>query len=174
MTENINVNGNVEKLLDRLISVIGDEAVLFETFLEMLEQQQEALVANDAASLRAVTIQLQEVVTQSQQLESRRIDIIDQIRRAAGADDDLNVSQICDMADAARSSQLQAFRTTILELYGRIEETRMRNGLLIEQSLEQIQHTVDIIGRVPAQKETYHKHGGYSREGHNLGLDRRV
>jgi len=174
MTENNIVNGNVDKLLDRLISVIGEEAALFESFLEMLEHQQQALIANDAASLKSVTTRLQEVVAQSQQLEIKRIEIIDQIRQSAGAETDLNVVQICDMADAARSSQLRTFRTTILELYGRIEETRMRNGLLIEQSLEQIQHTVDIIGRVPAQKETYHKHGGYSRDGHHLGLDRRV
>lgn len=174
MTENNIVNGNVDKLLDRLISVIGEEAALFETFLELLEGQQQALIANDHESLKTVTARVHEVVTQSQCLENRRIEIIDQIRQSAGAETDLNVAQICEMADVARSSQLRMFRTTILDLYGRIEETRMRNGLLIEQSLEQIQHTIDIIGQVPAQKEMYHKHGGYSRDGHHLGLDRRV
>lgn len=172
--ENNTVDGTIEKLLDRLISVIGDEAILFERFLELLEQQQQALITNDTDELKAVTARLQEVVSQSQGLEGQRIDTVDEIRRLGGSDTDLNVSQICEMADSARSNQLRNFRQTILGLYGRIEETRMRNGLLIEQSMEQIQNTVDMIGKIPAQKETYKKHGGFSRDFNRLGLDRRV
>jgi len=173
-TENNIVDEALAKLLDRLISVIGDEALLFEKFLELLEQQQKALIDNDTDELKAVTARLHQVVSQSQKLETERIDTVEEIRRQAGAESDLNVARICDMADAARSSRLQAFRNTILDLYGRIEETRMRNGLLIEQSMEQIQHTIDMIGRIPAQKETYHKHGGFSKEFNRLGVDRRV
>lgn len=169
-----NVNGVSEKLLDRLISVIGDEAVLFEKFLELLEQQQEALIVNDTETLKTVTAKLQQVVMQSQRLERERIEAIDEIRHDGGSDGDLNVSMICDMADPERSVQLRTFRNTILDLYGRIEETRMRNGMLIEQSMEQIRNTVDMIGRIPARKESYHKHGGVSRDFQRLGVDRRV
>ncbi len=174
IAENNRVDGAIEKLLDRLISVIGDEAVLFEKFLQLLERQQQALITNGTDELKAVTAQLQEVVSQSQRLEQQRVATVDEIREHGDSDTDLNVSQICEMADSARSNQLQTFRDTILGLYGRIEETRMRNGLLIEQSLEQIQNTVEVIGRIPAQKETYHKHGGYSKELNRLGVDRRV
>ena len=168
------VDGTLEKLLDRLISIIGGEAVLFERFLELLEHQQQALIVNDGDGLRTVTAQLQQVVLQSQQLEGERTMTLEDIRRLGGAEADLDVSQLCDMADPARSVQLRAFRNTILDLYGKIEEARMRNGLLIEQSMEQIQSTIDMIGRIPAQKEVYCKHGGVSREFHRLGVDRRV
>jgi hypothetical protein len=107
-------------------------------------------------------------------LEKERVKTVEGIRQHQGAESDLNVSQICEMADSARSNQLRAFRETILGLYGRIEETRMRSGLLIEQSMEQIQHTIDMIGKIPAQKELYRKHGGLSREFNRLGVDRRV
>jgi flagellar biosynthesis/type III secretory pathway chaperone len=172
--ENKTVDGNVEELLDRLISVIGSEAALFERFLELMERQQQALIAGDARDVKAVTAQLQQIAAQSQQLESQRIDIVEQIRLAQGTESDLNVSRICDMVDSARSNQLRAFRDTILGLYGRIEETRMRNGLLIEQSLEQIQHTMETIGRVSAKNDMYRPQGGISREYGRLGLDRRV
>jgi len=174
MAENNTVDGNLEKLLDSLISVIGDEAGLFEEFLKLLERQQKALIENDAGELKVVTNRLQRVVSQSQVLERDRIDIVDRIRALAGSDDDLNVSQICEMADSARSSRLRSFREAILGLYERIEQTRMRNSLLIEQSMEQIRNTIDMIGRIPAQNGAYHKHGGYSRGESRLGLDRRV
>lgn len=172
--ENKTVDGNVEELLDRLISVIGSEASLFDRFLELMERQQQALIAGDSDEVKGVTAQLQQIAVQSQQLESRRIDIVEQIRIAQGTEGDLNVSRLCDMVDSSRSDQLRSFRDTILGLYGRIEETRMRNGLLIEQSLEQIQHTMETIGRVPAENGMYRPQGGVSREYGRIGLDRRA
>jgi flagellar biosynthesis/type III secretory pathway chaperone len=99
---------------------------------------------------------------------------VEEIRLNGGTEEDLNVSQICDIADANRSNQLRSVRETILGLYSRIEETRMRNGLLIEQSMDQIQHTVEMIGSIPAQKEIYHKQGSTSKEYTPVGVDRRV
>lgn len=174
MTEHNNVDGTVEKLLDRLITVIGDEAVLFEKFLAMLEQQQSALIHNNVDDLQTVTSQLQKIVLQSQRLETDRADIVDEIRHLGGTEQNLTVSRICDMADESRSTQLKTLRETVLNLYSRIEETRMRNGLLIQQSMEQIHNTMEMIGRIPSQKETYQGKGAISREYAPLGVDRRV
>lgn len=163
----------MEKLLDGLISVIGEEAVLFEKFLLLLENQQEALIANRPDDVKAITAQLQQVVTRAQKLEERRMRVVDDIRNQSGATD-LNVARICDMADVERSMQLRHLRETVLSLYGHIEETRMRNGLLIEQSLEQIQYTLEIIGKIPACQEMYQKQGSLTKANASLGVDRRM
>lgn len=174
MTENKSVDGTVEKLLDRLITVIGDEAVLFEKFLAMLERQQYALIHNDVDDVQTVTSELQTVVLQSQKLETARAEIVDEVRRHKGAQENLTVSRICDMADESRSTQLKTLRETVLDLYSRIEETRMRNGLLIQQSMEQIRNTMEMIGRIPSQKQNYQGKGAVSREYAPVGVDRRV
>ena len=174
MAENTNMDGAIEKLLDRLITVIGDEARLFETFLELLEQQQQALISNDGEVLRSVTEQLHHVVTGSQELERERAEVINQLRPLRGAGEDLTITTICDMADAGRSSHLRSLRETILSLYSKIEETRMRNGLLVEQSVEQIRHTLEMIGRIPAGRGIYQKQGNVAREYAPLGINRRV
>ncbi len=160
--------------MDRLISVIGEEAELFEEFLQLLEQQQHALINNDTENLKNTTGRLHNVAVRSQQMEKDRADVVEEIRLLNGAEDDLNVSKICDIADSQRSVQLRNLRETILNLYSSIEETRMRNGLLVEQSLEQIRNTIEIMGRIPARKDTYKKQGGVSREYVPLGVDRRV
>ncbi|MEZ5359438.1 MAG: flagellar protein FlgN [Candidatus Zixiibacteriota bacterium] len=174
MTENKSVDGTVEKLLDRLITVIGEEAVLFEQFLAMLERQQYALIHNHVDDIQTVTSELQKIVLQSQKLETARADIVEEIRQHGGTQDDLTVSRICDMADENRSLQLKSLRETVLNLYSRIEETRMRNGLLIQQSMEQIRNTMEMIGRIPSQKSNYHGKGAVSREYAPVGVDRRV
>jgi len=168
------MDGTIEKLLDGLISVISDEAKVFEKFLELLETQQEALITNNTEALQTVTAQLQKVVGQSQYLERERARVVEELRPHGHSEDDLNVAKICEMADAARSMQLRNLRETILNLYTQIEETRMRNGLLVEQSMEQIQFTIETIGRIPTESKTYQKQGSLSRETVSLGLDRRV
>lgn len=172
--ENNNVDGTIEKLLDGLISVIGDEAQVFETFLDLLERQQRALVDNNLDELHMVTSRLQQVVLQSQQLEKFRSDTVEEIRRRGGAETDMTVSQICDMADTGRSGQLRTLRETVLNLYSQIEEMRMRNGLLVRQSMEQIRNTMEMIGRIPAQKEIYQSQGSLSKEFTPVGVDRRI
>ena len=174
ITENNSVDGTLEKLLDRLITVIGDEAVLFEKFLKLLEQQQEIIVKNRVDDLPEVTSQIQRIVLDSKRLEDARAEVVEQIRAEGGAETNLTVSKICEMADSSRSSQLSNLRETVLDLYSRIEETRMRNGLLIKQSLEQINNTMEVIGRVPAQKEIYQGKGNVSRDYMPLGIDRRI
>lgn len=168
------MDGTKEKLLDKLITVIGEEALLFEKFLALLEVQQKALINSKAEELATVTSQLQEVVTRSKELEAERIRAVEDIRLYGGAEEDLNVAKICDMADTQRSVQLKHLRETILGLYSQIEETRMRNGLLVEQSTEQIRHTLEVIGRVPTNKDVYQRKGGISRQYAPLGVNRRV
>jgi flagellar biosynthesis/type III secretory pathway chaperone len=168
------MDGSREELLDRLISVIREEAILFEKFLRLMEQQQQALINNDAETLRNATEELHGVVGRSFKLEKDRAEVVEEIRVVEGTMGDLNVSKICDMADENRSTQLKNLRETILGLYSNIEEIRMRNGLLVEQSLDQIRHTMELLGHIPARKETYQQKGGLSREFVPLGIDRRV
>jgi len=168
------MDGTTEKLLDRLIAVIGEEARLFEQFLGLLEHQQKMLIIGDGPELQTVNGRLQTVIAQSQRVEKERAEAVEALRAAGGMAADLTIARICDMADTERSLQLKNLREIILGLYGRIEETRMRNGLLVEQSLEQIQHTLETLGRVPAHRETYQQHGGRTAEYVPLGIDRRV
>lgn len=168
------VDANVARLLESLVTTIGEEAQLFKNFLHHLESQQKALVERDSANLKEATTRLQQVVAVSQELENSRIDIVDEIRRLKGADEDLNIAKICNMADPNEADQLRRLRETILELYERIEVTRMRNALLVEQSMEQIHHTIETIGQIPVGHQVYHRSGGVNRERASLGLNRRV
>ncbi|MFH1700046.1 MAG: flagellar protein FlgN [Candidatus Zixiibacteriota bacterium] len=164
----------MEKLLDRLISVIGSEATLFEKFLELLEVQQMMLVENNTEELQSVTSQLQRIALESRKLEDERAEIVESIRMQGGEKTNLNVSRICEMADRSRSTQLKTLRETVLGLYSQIEETRMRNGLLIKQSMDQIRNTMESIGRIPAQKDIYQGKGNILKEYAPIGVDRRI
>lgn len=168
------VDNNITRLLESLVTTIAEEARLFKNFLHHLEVQQKALVGRDHAKLKEATSNLQREVLLSQELEKSRIETVDEIRRLKGTEEDLNIAKICSMADPNEAAQLKNLRETILSLYGRIEETRMRNALLVEQSMEQIHHTIATIGQIPVGPQVYHRRGGINREGASLGLNRRA
>lgn len=174
MTDINNVERNVTRLLESLVTIIAEEAQLFKNFLHQLEVQQKALVERDTSNLKEATTILQKVVAESQSLETRRIDTVEEIRRLKGTDEDLNIAKICEMADPTEASQLKTLRETILGLYEKIEETRMRNALLVEQSMEQIHHTIETIGQISVGHQVYQRRGGFNRDGASLGLNRRV
>ena len=169
-----NMDGAMTKLLDKLIAVIAEEANVFEVFLVLLRQQHKALIENNSQEVSRVTSELQGIVERSKRLENERAGTVDQIRQSEGIANNLTVAEICDMADEQRSIQLNNLRETILELYSRIEEMRARNGMLVEQSLEQIHHTMEMIGNISSEQKTYGKEGALMKASASLGLDRRV
>ena len=68
----------MEAKIIRLISLIGEEVLIFETFLQYLNRQQEALVKNDLEALQ--------IVTHDQEILSQRTTQVEQERRALVAE----------------------------------------------------------------------------------------
>ena len=63
-------------MINQLIQIIGDEAVLFEEFLGLLDKQKKALVANDVEELDRVTELQRQKLSESQKLNRRREELI--------------------------------------------------------------------------------------------------
>jgi hypothetical protein len=168
------MDGILKTLLDRLIRVIEEEARVFERFMRLLEEQQQCLMASDTGRLSSITVRLQQVLSQSQKLEEERSILVGEIGRHRGNGSDMTVAEICDLADPGQSLQLRELQETMLAQSERIENSRVRNRMLIEQSLEQIHHTVEMLGKVPAAKETYRSKADRYSEPGRLMVDRRA
>ena len=59
------------ELVHELIEVLKEEASLFETFLELLEEQQKALVKNDLNGINRITELQREKAVSSRRLSKR-------------------------------------------------------------------------------------------------------
>ena len=64
-------------MVNSLIDILGREAALFESFLQLLEFQQKALVENDADELNRVTELQREKLIESNLLGKQREDILE-------------------------------------------------------------------------------------------------
>ena len=161
-------------MIDRLIEIIGREAAVFESFLELLEKQQEALVKNDLESLKDVTDRQREKLVESQLLNKQREELVEKIKEVNRISGDLNVSRLLELVDKDRADRLSRLKNSITALNDKITEVRNQNALLLNRSREYIFKTMEMLSRINHPESTYSATGGQSHSEANVVMDRRV
>ena len=161
-------------MIDQLIQVISDEALLFEEFLKLLDCQKEALVANDTDRLNQVTQLQQQKLLECRALDRRREKVIAAIQADNAIEGDVTVTRLIEYADENQSQRLTLLRDTILSLDERISETRNTNALLLNRSREYISRIMNMLARVHTPDGTYGRHGAARQESAALAVDRRI
>lgn len=160
-------------MIDQLIDVISREAVVFESFLESLEQQKLMLVNNDADGLNRVTRFQRERIVESQQLSKQREDLVRRIKDDKKIDGDLNVTRLLGLIDKSQADQLSRLSALIFALNEKITESRNQNVMLLNRSRDYISRMMLMLSKLN-QTETYG--GGNSRpqQAATVAMDRRA
>lgn len=161
-------------MIDKLIEIIGKEAVLFETFLELLEKQQRMLVENNLEGLKQVTADQREKISESQLLNMQRLEIVEYIKKDKNIQGDLNVSRLLELVDQQQADRLQKLQTLILSLNDKIMETRNQNAILLNRSREYISKTMEMLSRINNHDATYDPKGISKKKPGNVAIDRRI
>lgn len=162
-------------MIDVLIEIIGKEAALFESFLELLEKQQRMLVENNLDGLNEITAEQHERLTESQMLNSQRIEIVEQIKKDKNIDGDLNITRLLTLIDRQQADRLEQLQNVILELNDKILETRNQNAILLNRSREYISKTMEMLARIHAPKSpTYGQSGESYKQNSTVAIDRRI
>jgi flagellar biosynthesis/type III secretory pathway chaperone len=161
-------------MINRLIDIIGREAALFESFLELLERQKQMLVTNDVEGLSEVTEQQRRKLIESRLLNRQREELAAQIKESHALDGDVTVSRLLQLADRDQADRLRALRDSILGLNEKITQTRNSNALLLNQSREYISNTIKMLTQIRSPQPTYVKSGVNGDRASNSMLDRRA
>lgn len=161
-------------MVDRLIDILGKEAKLFESFLDLLEQQQRMLVENDVDGLNRITDLQREKLVESQVLNRQREETIEQIKVANAVEGDLNVTRLLEIVDREHADQLAKLRNLILNLTEKITHTRNQNAMLLNRSREYIAKTMEMLSRIHNPGITYAATGAEQGQTATVAVDRRA
>jgi hypothetical protein len=174
MPKEIQGNSSKSELVMELIGVLKKEASLFETFLELVEQQQKALVKNDMETINRITEAHREKVIESGILSKKRESIIAEIIDDEDARNDLTISRLIKMVSEEQSGILGNLRNMMLELNDKITKVGNQNEMLINRSRENIMKTMELLGRIITPEDSYQNQGKKNRSQASLALDRRA
>lgn len=161
-------------MINRLVEIISKEAALFESFLELLEQQKELLVANDVVGLTRITEEQQRRLIESQLLDRERRQLVERIKAANEIEDDLTVTRLIELVDDTQARRLRELTEVILSLNEKITETRNSNAMLLNQSREFISRTMAALARLNNPENTYEPRSGKAEKRGNVMMDRRA
>ena len=161
-------------MVNRLIEIISKEAALFESFLELLQEQKEMLVTNNIAGLNRVTERHQEKLVESRLLSRQREQLIEEIKAANAIDGDLTVTRLLELVDENQAGRLLELKELILSLNDEINRTRNSNAMLLNQSREFIAKTMSALSRINHPHKTYAPAGAARETGGTVAVDRRA
>lgn len=172
-TEVLENSSNSELVLE-LIEVLEREASLFETFLELLERQQEALVKNDVDTINEITLIQREKTMESTALSRRREELVKELSSDGSVAENLTISRLIATVSSGPAAELARLRDSILGLNAKIDRVRSQNCMLIDNSRKNIMKTMEMLGRIRRPDNGYHKEGQAARTDVNVALDRRA
>lgn len=157
-----------------LIEVLKEEASLFETFLELLEQQQQALVKNDIDELNRITGLQREKAVSSRRLNKRREEVIGKLALDGASGGNITISRLIESVSSGHAIVLGQLRDSILDLNARISKVRDQNEMLINRSRDNIFKTMELLSRIGAPNTNYRNGGKVENMRTNVAMDRRV
>jgi len=174
MPNQFNEDSSNSELVLELIKVLKKEASLFETFLELLDQQQQVLVKGDIEELNRLTELLREKSINSAILAKKREEIIRRLSSETNLAEDLNVSKLIESIPAGQASMLDQIRETILDLNEKISRRQSQNKMLINRSRDNIMKTIQLISQLGKPGDNYQRGGKTNSPPNRLTLDRRA
>jgi hypothetical protein len=162
------------ELIMELIGILNKEASLFETFLELLEKQQDALVNNDVSTLNHITERQREKTIECNILRRKREEVIGKLASEQSMTGDLTISKLVETVSSGQATILEQLRNTILELNDKISSVRSQNKMLINRSRENIMKTMELLGQFKMPESNYQNGGKLNKTNTNIVLDRRA
>ncbi|MCX6827317.1 MAG: flagellar protein FlgN [candidate division Zixibacteria bacterium] len=171
--EIIESSSNSELVLE-LVELLRKEASLFETFLELLERQQKALVKNDISVLNEITERQREKIVETRILAERREILVKRLSARGDLRENLTITRLIESVSSNQAMILEELRQTIFDLNEKISKIRTQNEMLINHSRENIMKTMELLGRIKISDHNYHSEGKLKSVPTNLALDRRV
>lgn len=153
----------LSQMVAELIEFIGNEAALFEDFLELLGRQQRMLIKNDPEGLNRIKARRRKKIAESRLLNRQREELISMIKSTNAIEGDLNVSRLIGLIDEDQGGRLVQLRKIIDSLNSEISEVRSQNELLLTRSREYVTRTLELLDKINSPNNSYNQNKATSK-----------
>lgn len=147
-----------------LIDIIHDEIRLFNGLLDLLREEQRAIVEDDLEGIETSVGMQQQIARDAQLLEGRRGQVVESLSRRLDMEyDSVNLGRLIQELESDEGEELTRMREILLELNQKIRTVSENNAFLIRQSMRYTERCLDILIGRPVGKGMYGKFGRMRR-----------
>ena len=150
-------------LVVKLIALINGEIRTFHQLLQLLQEEQAAIVDDDMKAIERSVAAQENLALQAKELEASRIQLVAELSKELDlGDDSVTLVKLMEVLEGPHSDELARMRGTVIELNQRIRETNQNNAFLIRQSMRYTERCLDILAGQPIARGMY-GHSGRAR-----------
>ncbi len=150
------VSPQSRRMSRRLLALLKKELVVQHRLLVAATQMREAIVERDVASLGAVRDYQAQLQGEAEQLAAERMDLSWSIARAAGVPAAvLTLSRVADCCPADVALLIGATCRMLLEVASEVQNAHHLNRQLLENELEYIGASLEVLARAAAPRKDY-------------------
>ena len=147
-------------LVVKLIETINAEIRLFHDLLNLLREEQAAIVADDLDGIDASVVQQRRLAAEAQLLEAERIQVVEELSDWFNMDPgNRNLGRLIGLLESERGEELARMRQTLLDLNQKIRATNENNAFLVRQSMRYTERCLEILSGQPAGQNVYGQFG---------------
>ncbi len=150
----------MEKTVSGLVALLHEEADIFETLLEILKKENQALVHINVETLHRLAKEKETLALKGRVCEETRQHLIDKIRRELKIQSASSVSfsEIVEHIPTSLQPALLQARNRLLKVAEEIVLANYQNGALIRDSLRLIEGCLNLVKEATGMA-TYEKQG---------------
>lgn len=145
--------------LKELTTILSREQEIFQGCLELLIEQQNHLMSNDIDGIQATVEKINALSQEAANLENGRRRLLDRITRASRLKpEEIDLTKLLEKLGGPIFQEFVRLKDTLIDIQEKINEQRVRNELLIDQSMRVISHSKLRIHETGSPKATHENH----------------
>jgi flagellar biosynthesis/type III secretory pathway chaperone len=134
-------------MMNDLVNVMNEQAVCYQSLLELSMDKKNALIKNDVEQLRRITELENSLIAKNISLEKKRLAIIEELAYILNEDPDaLTVSRILSITkkDSANRDLLSVSKK-VRDIMEALKENNNANRILLESSIESAKFAINAL-----------------------------
>ena len=138
-------------LTDKLLEVLNKESDIYEGILKLSKEKTDAIVAGKISELESITRLEQSIILKLGKLERERESVVEKL--AAGLKvkaTEITLTNLINMLPEARQKNLK-LQDGFIEILDKLSEANMLNSKLIQNSLDYIDFSINILAGTGAE-----------------------
>jgi flagellar biosynthesis/type III secretory pathway chaperone len=158
-----------------MTEVLDQEAEVYRVLVELSSKKQKALVEGDLEALPGIIRAEESLLWQAGRVEETRqmaaTELADELHLSEG---ERTLGRLIEIIGGASGERLREQHDEILKAVTELAEGNQINGRLIEQAMNQVKLTINLLAKAKPGGAAYGPDGGRNVDGGALKIDRQV
>lgn len=144
-------------MMDQLVEILSEQTERYGELLGLALEKRDVIIHNDIEALQKINHLENMVISQNQKLEKKRMELVADMALVLGEKEaDLTMPKLIELMEDNKEEQkaLIEVRDRIKEVLGELKEINNQNGELVQNALDYIEFSTNLIrssmGQQPA------------------------